>query len=63
MEKAVTNIPLNFTSTEKIIQVASTLAIEEMYIENDIITNLQAVANKEKTIEDCIRELDEIYGG
>lgn len=52
----------NFTSAEKIVQVASTLAIEEMYIENDIINNLKAVANKEKTIEDCIKELDKIYG-
>ena len=49
-------------STEKIIQVAATLAIEEMYVGEDIINNLLAVGKKEKTIDDCIRELDKIYG-
>ncbi|MEE0920671.1 MAG: hypothetical protein U0L56_11665 [Lachnospiraceae bacterium] len=50
------------SKAEKIVQVASTLAIEEMYIGTDIIQNLLAVAKNEKTIDDCIRELDEIYG-
>ena len=50
------------SKAEKIVQVASTLAIEDMYIGTDIIQNLLAVAKNEKTIDDCIRELDEIYG-
>ena len=50
------------SKAEKIVHVASTLAIEEMYIGTDIIQNLLAVAKNEKTIDDCIRELDEIYG-
>ncbi len=49
------------SDTEIIVQVASTLAIEEMFIGKDIIENLQAVTQKKKTINDCIKELDEIY--
>lgn len=49
------------SSIDKIAQVASTLAIEEMFVSNDIINNLMAVTNKQKTIEDLIKELDEIY--
>ena len=39
------------SKAEKIVQVASTLAIEEMYIGTDIIQNLLAVAKNEKTID------------
>ncbi len=50
-------------SIEKIVQVASTLAIEEMQISSDIVQNLMAVSRNEKTIDDCIKELDELYAG
>ena len=48
---------------EKIIQVASTLAIEDMSVGSDIVQNLVAVSRGEKTIDDCIKELDERYSG
>ncbi len=47
---------------EKIIQVASTLAIEDMVVTDDIVQNLLEVSQKKKTIDDCIKELDKIYG-
>ena len=47
---------------EKIIQVASTLAIEDMVVADDIVQNLLEVSQKKKTIDDCIKELDKIYG-
>lgn len=50
------------SNTEKVIQVVSTLAIEDMHVTPDIIKNLKAIANKEKTVEDCIKELDDVYG-
>lgn len=50
------------SNTDKIVQVASTLAIEEMYVGKDIIQNLIAIGNKEKTVEECIKELDKKYG-
>ena len=48
---------------EKIVQVASTLSIEEIPISPDIVQNLMAVSRNEKTIDDCIKELDEFYAG
>ena len=47
---------------EKIIQVASTLAIEDMVVTDDIFQNLLEVSQKKKSIDDCIKELDKIYG-
>ena len=51
------------TSTvDKAIQVASTLAIENIFLNNDAKKNLIALANKEKTAEDFISELNKKYG-
>ncbi len=51
------------TSTvDKAIQVASTLAIENIFLNNEAKENLVAIANKEKTAEDFIAELNKKYG-
>lgn len=51
------------TSTiDKAIQVASTLAIENIFLNNEAKENLIAIANKEKTAEDFIAELNKKYG-
>ena len=51
------------TSTvDKAIQVASTLAIENIFLNNETKKNLVAIANKEKTAEDFIAELNKKYG-
>ena len=50
------------SNVDKIIHAAATLAIEDMHMDKDIINNLLLVAQKEKTIDDCIKELDALYG-
>ena len=51
------------TSTvDKAIQVAATLAIENILLTNEAKENLVAIANKKKTVEDFIAELNKKYG-
>lgn len=51
------------TSTiEKVVQVISTLAIEELYFDKESRSELMDLANGKKTTKDFLAELNEKYG-
>ena len=49
------------TSMDMIQQVAATLAIENMFIDEEIKNNLLLIASNQITSEDVIKELDRKY--
>ncbi len=49
------------TSMDMIQQVAATLAIENMFMDDEIKKNLVLIANNQLTSEDVIKELDRRY--
>ena len=50
------------SAIDKAVQVVSTLAIENIFLNNEAKKNLMAMVNKEKTPEDVIAELNAKYG-
>ena len=50
------------SALENVIQVISTLAIEELYFDKKSMTELMDLANGKKTTEDFLTELNEKYG-
>lgn len=55
MEKGV------LSAKNKVVQVASTLAIENMYISEQFKQDLLLVAQKKKTSKELLAELDRMY--
>lgn len=49
------------SSMDMIQQVAATLAIENMFMDDEIKKNLVLIANNQLTSEDVIKELDKRY--
>lgn len=49
------------TSMDMIQQVAATLAIENMFMDDEIKKNLVLIANNQLTSEDVMKELDRRY--
>lgn len=50
------------SAIDKAVQVVSTLAIENIFLNSEAKKNLIAMVNKEKTPEDVIAELNKKYG-
>ncbi len=53
---------MELSSLDKAIQVISTLAISGFCLDEVAKENLIAIANKEKTTDDVLKELDKKYG-
>ncbi|MCR4717245.1 MAG: hypothetical protein K5656_08695 [Lachnospiraceae bacterium] len=53
---------VELSSLDKAIQVISTLAISGFCLDEVAKENLIAIANKEKTTDDVLKELDKKYG-
>lgn len=51
----------NISAEDKVVQVASTLAIENMYVSENYKQELLLVAQGKKSSKDVLKELDEIY--
>lgn len=49
------------SAEDKVVQVASTLAIENMYVSENYKQELLLVAQGKKSSKDVLKELDEIY--
>lgn len=49
------------SAQNKVVQVASTLAIENMYISEQFKQDLLLVAQKKKTSKELLAELDRVY--
>lgn len=49
------------SAENKVVQVASTLAIENMYISEQFKQDLLLVAQKKKTSKELLAELDRMY--
>lgn len=49
------------SAEERVVRVASTLAIENMYVSENYKQELLLVAQGKKSSKDVLRELDEIY--
>lgn len=49
------------SAKNKVVQVASTLAIENMYISEQFKQDLLLVAQKKKTSKELLAELDRMY--
>ena len=49
------------SAEEKVVQVVSTLAIENMYVSEKFRQELLLVAQGKKSSKDVLKELDEIY--
>ncbi len=47
---------------ERITQIASTLAIENLFLDKETLHNLILVATNKKSPDDAIRELNKEYG-
>ena len=50
------------SAQNRIAQIASTLAIENLFLDKESIENLNKLANKEKSPEEVIDELNKEYG-
>ena len=59
MNKTETDISL--TAMDMIQQVVSTLAIENMFIDEEIKKNLLLIATNQRTSQEVIKELDKRY--
>jgi hypothetical protein len=51
----------NTDSTIKVRNVAATMAIEDMYLDEDFIREMIKVANDEKSADDVIKEIVQEY--
>ena len=52
----------NMSPQERVLQIVSTLAIENLFLDKDAKRNLIMVASKKKSPDDIIRELNREYG-
>ena len=57
----MTMASIDISAKNKVVQVASTLAVENMYISKRFLNELLLVAQNKKSSKDVLAELDRMY--